>query len=78
MAFSSIHPTCPLCQSPRVMSRNWARKAAGAIGCAAGATGGFVGALRGAQIGIASGLMTGPAALLLCVVSFAPQVVRRF
>lgn len=61
MPFSSIPLTCPLCRSPRVISRNWARKAAGAIGCAAGATGGFVGALRGAQIGIASGLITGPA-----------------
>ena len=61
MPLSSFSNACPLCQSPRVVSRNWARKAAGAIGCAAGATGGFVGALRGAQIGIASGLMTGPA-----------------
>ncbi len=61
MPFSPLPPNCPLCLSPRVVSRNWARKTAGAIGCAAGATGGFVGALRGAQIGIASGLMTGPA-----------------
>lgn len=61
MPLSSFSNACPLCHSPRVISRNWARKAAGAIGCAAGATGGFVGALRGAQIGIASGLMTGPA-----------------
>ena len=42
MPLSSFSNACPLCQSPRVVSRNWARKAAGAIGCAAGATGGFV------------------------------------
>lgn len=61
MPLSSFPSICPLCLSQQVISRNWARKAAGAIGCAAGAIGGFYGSLRGAQIGIASGLLAGPA-----------------
>lgn len=61
MPLSSFPSTCPLCLSQQVVSRNWARKTAGAIGCAAGAIGGFYGSLRGAQIGIASGLIAGPA-----------------
>lgn len=52
---------CPMCSSIKISQRNWAKRAFGAIGTAAGATGGFVGTLRGAQIGIAAGALVGPA-----------------
>ncbi len=60
MHLSSLPNVCPLCLSKQVISRNWGRKAGGAIGCAAGAACGFYGSLRGAQIGIASGMLAGP------------------
>lgn len=71
MPFSSSPSICPLCLSQQVVSRNWARKAAGAIGCAAGAIGGFYGSLRGAQLGIASGLIAGPAGSAISGISGA-------
>ena len=54
-------PYCPLCQSSKVATRNWARKAAGTIGSLAGAASGIAGALRSAQIGATAGLVAGPA-----------------
>lgn len=52
MPLSSATNICPLCHSPRVNSRDWARKVVGVIGCAAGAAGGFYGCLRSTHLSL--------------------------
>lgn len=51
---------CPRCLSPRVDTRNRARKAGSTIGSVAGATGGMAAALAGAETGAVVGSIAGP------------------
>lgn len=51
---------CPRCLSPRVDTRNRARKAGSTIGSVAGATGGMAAALAGAETGAVIGSIAGP------------------
>lgn len=51
---------CPCCQSSRVMTKDYARKACCTIGVIAGAAGGAAGAASGAEIGATAGLIAGP------------------
>lgn len=50
MPLSSFPNICPLCFSQQVISRDWARKVVGAIGCVVGAAGGFYSHLRDAPL----------------------------
>ena len=50
---------CPHCQSPRVASRNVAKKAGGLIGSVGGAASGAAGALNGARFGGMVGVVGG-------------------
>ncbi|MCF1444890.1 hypothetical protein ACI2VK_25190 [Ralstonia nicotianae] len=53
-------PSCPRCDSARIATRNYARKAGGAVGAAAGAAGTAAAALGGAEAGAAIGMVAGP------------------
>lgn len=50
MPLSSFPNICPLCFSQQVITRDWARKVVGAIGCLVGAAGGFYSHLRGVPL----------------------------
>ena len=65
MPLSSATNICPLCRSPRITSRDWGRKVAGVIGCAAGAAGGFYGCLRTPHLSLSTGLAFSPSASAL-------------
>lgn len=52
---------CPRCLSPRVDTRNLARKAGSTLGSVAGATGAMTAALAGAETGAVVGSFAGPA-----------------
>jgi hypothetical protein len=56
---------CPRCQSERIETRSYGRKAGGAIGTVAGAASGAAGAIGGAEIGATAGLIVGPIGSLL-------------
>ncbi|MFV8529740.1 hypothetical protein [Ralstonia pseudosolanacearum] len=53
-------PSCPRCNSTRIATRDYARKAGGAVGAAAGAVGSAAAALGGAEAGAALGMIAGP------------------
>ncbi|WP_232352719.1 hypothetical protein [Burkholderia pseudomallei] len=53
-------PSCPRCNSPRIATRDYARKAGGAVGAAAGAAGSAAAALGGAEAGATLGMVAGP------------------
>lgn len=71
MPLSSATNTCPLCRSSQITSRDWARKVAGVIGCAAGAAGGFYGRLPSTQLSLSTGLAFSPSASTLSGVAGA-------
>jgi hypothetical protein len=52
--------SCPRCNSARITTRDYARKAGGAVGAAAGAAGSAAAALGGAEAGAALGMVAGP------------------
>jgi len=56
----SMNPTCPNCNSSRIITRNRARKAAGLIGTVGGCVGGATGSLSGIEIGMTVGIVAGP------------------
>lgn len=51
---------CPQCQSSRIQCRDYARRAGGTVGLAAGAVVGTSSALGGAETGLAVGFAAGP------------------
>ena len=50
---------CPHCQSPRVVSKNIAKKTCGYLGLVGGAASGIAGAFLGALVGAAAGGIAG-------------------
>lgn len=74
-----MKPTCPRCQSERVVSRNRARKATVAVGGLAGAlasgssawASARAGARIGLQVGVGLGIMAGPGGTVLGAVAGA-------
>jgi hypothetical protein len=52
--------SCPRCNSSRITTRDYARKAGGAVGTVAGAAGSAAAALGGAETGAALGMIAGP------------------
>ncbi len=56
---------CPYCQSPRVITRNSAKKVGGALGTVGGAATGAANALAGAAIGRTVGMVAGPTGAVL-------------
>lgn len=53
-------PSCPRCNSTRITTRDYARKACGAVGAAAGAAGSAAAAMGGAEAGAVLGMVAGP------------------
>jgi DNA-directed RNA polymerase subunit RPC12/RpoP len=51
---------CPKCQSERIDSRNYGKKAGSAIGTVAGAISVAAGMMRGAEVGATAGMIFGP------------------
>lgn len=56
---------CPSCHSARVVMLHRGRKVCGSIGTVAGATSGIAAAAGGARIGMAVGVVAGPAGSVL-------------
>jgi phage tail tape-measure protein len=52
--------TCPMCDSARIETLNYAKKAGGTIGTVTGGAAGYVGAMSGAEVGTTVGLVAGP------------------
>lgn len=52
--------SCPRCNSTRIATRDYARKAGSAVGAAAGAAGSAAAALGGAEAGATIGMIAGP------------------
>ena len=52
--------TCPICDSSRIETLNYAKKAGGTIGTAAGGVAGYTGAMSGAKVGASVGVVGGP------------------
>ena len=66
MPLPSFQNICPLCLSPQVITRDWARKVISAIGCVVGAAGGFYSHQRGAPlVALAAVPRTSPRSLSL-------------
>jgi hypothetical protein len=61
---SSI-PHCPRCQSPKLTTRDYARKTGSAIGAAAGAASSAAAIMGGAETGATLGMTIGPAGSIL-------------
>ena len=54
---------CPNCQSNRVVTKDFAKKACGIMGMIGGAASGTTGTLAGAEIGGTVGMIGGPAGI---------------
>lgn len=52
---------CPICESPRIITRDYGRKTCGTIGTVAGAASGAAAAATGARLGATIGAIAGPA-----------------
>ncbi|WP_229519203.1 hypothetical protein [Massilia rhizosphaerae] len=56
----TLRISCPRCNSSRITTRDYARKAGSAVGTVAGAAGSAAAALGGAETGAALGMVAGP------------------
>ncbi len=62
---------CPQCQSRRISTKNFGKKAGGVIGTAGGGISGAAGALSGAEVGGMVGSVGGPVGIALGALSGA-------